>query len=490
MSWSADTKSPSLSAYRRLIPILHHVHHARSCPSKFPSRIATQHRFPALSLPKHNDSDKMGARAVSPGGALLRTSRMFSVPKPLPEPPSTSFSIGNHNSSTMTRHYPQYQSITSPLSSREKGDWGFKRPFPLKSTMATSTPLIRIKQVDCVENVTDFASAADHSLSLEKFQEMHVALTLPRETEAVGSQLGAPRMWSKSVFEEDMDLTDPHSGRNDETRWKFDGPWLAIMKEGDFIQYLKKHVHPKRAQFRALLKRKLADDATVGQNKAAMESGKPLPPKIEPEDITDQQFTEYLRLLRNDRTTLYFLVSKFLDLAPLGKPVGIVEGLMKAQVKCSVWGATGPPASHPSAGISYLRTNAYMENHPIYGPQGHRTPVLARIIYPRVTYHKAKLGVGGFVADVPTESNFNASSPRHRIVGSPKPLNGIAHLDTTTYGGAKAYVEPHTATVDPSGKIILQLRQTDWEAKVIAKESKGLSEIYLNNGKVDDDGSF
>lgn len=417
---------------------------------------------------------------MSPGGALLRTSRMFSVPKPLPEPPSSSLHIGDHKSSTMTRQYPQHQSITSPLSSREKGDWGYKRPFPLKSTMATSTPLIRIKQVDSVENVTDFASAADHSLSLEKFQELRVAMSVPRAKDALRGDSSRSGMWPKSVFEEDMDFTDPHSGRDDEKRWKFNGPWLARMNEGDFIQYLNKAVRPRRAQFRALLKGKLAEDMTVGRNKAAMENGKPAPAKVEPRDIKEEQFTEYLRHLRNDRGTLYALVSKFLDLAPLGKPVGLMEGIMQAHVKGGLYGKSGPPASHPSAGISYLRTSSYMENHPVYGPQGRRTPALARVVYPRAGHNKAKLGVGGFVADVPAGDNeFNLRFGRGRNQSSSsKMLKGIAHLDTTTYGGAKAYIEPQTATVDPSGRIVLQLCETHPEAQVVAKESKGISQIY------------
>lgn len=404
---------------------------------------------------------------------------MFSVPKPLPEPPSTSLHIGDHKSSTMTRQYPQHQSITSPLSSREKGDWGYKRPFPLKSTMATSTPLIRIKQVDSVENVTDFASAADHSLSLEKFQELRIAMSVPRAKDSLRGDSSRSSMWPKSVFEEDMDFTDPHSSRDDEKRWKFKGPWLARMNEGDFIQYLNKAVHPRRAQFRALLKGKLAEDMTIGRNKAALENGKPAPPNVQPRDITDEQFTEYLRHLRNDRGTLYALVSKFLDLAPLGRPVGLMEGIMQAHVKGGLYGKSGPPASHPSAGISYLRTSSYMENHPVYGPQARRTPALARVVYPRVGHNKAKLGVGGFVADVPAGDNeFNLRFGRGRTHNNSKMLNGIAHLDTTTYGGAKAYVEPQTASVDPSGKIVLQLRETHPEAQVIAKESKGLSQIY------------
>ncbi|KAK4069212.1 hypothetical protein Trihar35433_5791 [Trichoderma harzianum] len=426
----------------------------------------------------------MGGRAVSPGGALLRTSRMFSIPKPLPEPPSTNLHIGDHKSATMTRPYPQHQSITSPLASREKGDWGLKRPFPLKSTMATSTPFIRIKQVDTVENVTNFASAADHSLSLEKFQELRVAMSVPFNTDKKSGD-SSPRaeLWHKSVFEEDMDFTDFQRGRGDDRRWKFQGPWLARMTEGEFIEYLNKKVRPKRAHFRTLLKEKLADDITTSQNKAALEAGKAAPAKIEARDISEEQFTDYLRSLRNDRVTLYALVSKFLDLAPLGQPVGIIQTFWSDRDSLapdSPYGKSGPPPSHPSAGISYLRTGSFMENHPVYGPQGKRTPALARVVYPKAGPMSPKLGVGGFVADAPSGDNeFNPRTYGSRRISPIKSmLNGIMHLDTTTFGGAKAYVEATTANVDPSGKVVLQLRETGPEAQVVARESKGLTEIY------------
>ncbi|KAK5991140.1 hypothetical protein PT974_09418 [Cladobotryum mycophilum] len=398
----------------------------------------------------------MGGRAISPGGALLRTSRMFSIPKPLPEPQSTNLHIGDHKSNTMTRQYPQHQSITSPLSSREKGDWGFKRPFPLKSTMATSTPLIRIKQVDTIENVTNFASAADHSLSLEKFQELRVAMAVPQNVDRRQTGQSTPRteLWHKSVFEEDMDFTDFKRGRGDDRRWKFQGPWLARMTEGDFVEYLNKKVRPRRAQFRELLKNKLAEDISA----------------------------DYLRSLRNDRVTLYALVSKFLDLAPLGQPVGFIQTFWSnkdSSAPESPYGKSGPPPSHPSAGISYLRTSSFMENHPVYGPQSKRTPALARVVYPRIGPAPAKLGVGGFVANAPAgDTEFNVRHGMKRGAANKTMLNGIMYLDTTTVGGAKAYVEAQTASVDPSGKVVLQLRETAPEAQLIARENKGLAEIY------------
>ncbi|OAA76468.1 hypothetical protein LEL_06152 [Akanthomyces lecanii RCEF 1005] len=416
----------------------------------------------------------MGGRAVSPGAALLRSSRMFSMPKPLPEPHAGLQHISDRSSKSMTKSQPQMQSVTTPLSSRQNGDWGFKRSFPLKTTLNTSTPLIRLKNIDAMENVTDFESAADHTLSLEKFQELRIAMSIPKKRAEAGSTL-RETPGNKSVFEERFDATD--GDRADHLRWKYEGPWLARMTEGEFMRYLDKQVRPQRAQFRALLRKGLAEDITARQNSYAMEKGIDAPPSVAAADITEAQFTEYLRALRNDRAVLYAIVSKFLDLAPLGQPVGVVQSLFPPLAE-SPWGKAGPPTTHPSAGISYLRTGSVMENHPVYGPQGRRTPTLARLISPRSINTPPRLGVAGFVADPPPGDNeFNTRNPKGKGA-SRHAANGIANLDTTTFGGAKAYIEPVSASVDPSGRVLLELKEAGAEAQVIAKENSGKSTVY------------
>lgn len=417
----------------------------------------------------------MGGSAASPGGALLRTSRMFSMPKPLQDSHgAVQAALRGKSSESMTKSQPRMQSVTSPLTSRQNGDWGFKRAFPLKTTLKTSTPLIRLKNLDARENVTDFESAADHTLSLEKFQELRVAMSLPKKKADAASTIAQPP-GDKSVFEESLDTTDAE-GNSELRRWKFEGPWLANMTEGDFIRYLEKQVRPRRRQFRALLREKLAEDITARQNKIAMETGKTAPPVLTSSDITDAQFTEYLRALRNDRVVLYDIVAKFLDLAPLGRPVGIVQSLRP--VAESPWGTSGPPRTHPSAGISYLRTSSFLENHPVYGPQGRRTPVTARVVSPRLSNSPPRLGVAGFVADPPTGDNmFNVRYAKGGRNNNPV-FDGIKNLDITTYGGAKVYVDPATASVDSSGNIILELKEAGAEAQVIARENSGKATVY------------
>ncbi|KAL2204844.1 hypothetical protein CC79DRAFT_921247 [Sarocladium strictum] len=421
-----------------------------------------------------------GRAAVSPGGQLLRSSRLFSVPKAIPEPPTTSQVIGLHKSLTATKAFPTHQAFTTPKASRETGDWGFKRPFPLKSTNNTSTPLIRVRQVDTIENVTDFASASDLTLTLEKFQEMRVAPLLPKSIDRSGN----PVLHRSGVFEEDMDVTHLKPGEGTEKKWKFQGPWLARLDEGSFEEYLKKKVRPRRTEFRQTLKERMVQAKNHTLTTRALEQGQTAPEPIALESVTEEEFTEYLRLLRHDRPSLYALVAEFLDLAPLMKPVGAVQTLLQDfPAKNSPFGLTGAPRAHPSAGMGYLRTNSFLENHPVYGPQANRTPVQSRIVSPREGTEPAKLGVGGMIADVPYGNNqFNARLAQR---GGRKVLDGISHLDTTTHGGAKAWVEPQGVTADPSGSMVLQIQDANPEARLVAEEQLNHGSVYHDKKGMD-----
>jgi hypothetical protein len=423
----------------------------------------------------------MGSRALSPGEQLLRGSRLFSIPKPLRDAPTNTKMLAP-KSSTMTKTFPQYQAITSPLSAREKGDWGFKRPFPVKTTLATTTPLIRIKEVDTVESVTDFNTASDHALSLEKFQEMRVVMSIPKSA-GLKDKPDVSDTHIVSVFEEESDYTHLDKDKRPALRrWKFKGPWLANMTDGQLEQYIAKAVRPRRQEFAEVLKQRMVDETNSRRATAAMEAGKPVPRPIKASDIKDSEYLTYVRGLRNDVVALYEILAQFLDLAPLAVPKGFSKALSvylgQSDKGTSPYGKTGPPPSHPSAGISYLRTSAVMENHPVYGPQAKQSPVLARVLYPRVNGAAAKLGVGGFVANAPAGDNeFNLWKPQRKM-GRGEVLSGIRSLDTKTPGGAKCYVQPHSASVDSTGKVVLRVLESRPESEVVVKEGKGTATIY------------
>ncbi|RYP49124.1 hypothetical protein DL768_005121 [Monosporascus sp. mg162] len=417
----------------------------------------------------------MTTRSVSPGAALLRASRMFSMPAPIPAPPGDFSSATKHSSPTATIPFPTHLSVTTPSSSRITGDWGFKRPLPLKTTTNTTIPLVRVRQVDSIEHVTDFQSASDHTITLEKFQELHLPLTVPavdyRDLEDATNK-------PKSVFEEDRDVTAIPEGKEEELenkRWRFKGPWLAGMTDGAFGKYLEKEVRGRRTEFRAFLKERLAAEMTKDQASKAIEKAVDPPEPVTAADVTEEQLVEYMKRLRSEKIELYRLVSRFLDLAPLTQPFNPAEATpnkMYELTRPNVYSESGPPITHPSAGLSYLRTRRFQENHPLYGPQLNHPPVEARVVMPRhqpTGNHNPILGVGGFIADIGQDASFNSKMRRDP---------DLTAFDLETRGGAKKYADVKVAKVDSRGKIIMQVEDAYAETVLVQKEMVGRYSLY------------
>ncbi|KAH6855820.1 mitochondrial ribosomal protein MRP51 [Chaetomium sp. MPI-CAGE-AT-0009] len=420
----------------------------------------------------------MATRSVSPGGALLRASRMFAMPEPIPPPPLEGAAGSYFSSDTSTVAFPTHQVITTLSSSRKLGDWGLKRPLPLKSTTKSSNPMLRIKAIDTIEQITDYSSATDHGITLRKFQELGMPVTARRpaggDRPESTSQMNLPQM---SVFEDALDATDIHPDKRAELtdlRWKFTGPWLAGMTQGEFNKWLAKEVRPKRPAFRQFLKKKIASEMHAAAAKEALDKGQEQPPIIDPSTVTEDQLIDYLRKLRHNNQALYDMVGQFLDLAPLMPPSVIQTGLPKERVSAlqfnevkTPYAERGPPVTHPSAGLSYLRTSMYMENHPIYGPQKYHAPVVGRILRPRRAAQAlpARIGVAGFIVNTALgDTRFNA---KH---------NGSAvfdKIDPAIEGGAKIWVQPQRAAVDSVGCMVLSVNEPSQEATLVAQELLG-----------------
>ncbi|KAI2619984.1 mitochondrial ribosomal protein MRP51 [Hypoxylon sp. NC1633] len=426
----------------------------------------------------------MAGRSVSPGAALLRSSRMFSMPTPIPAPPGDYSAATKHYSATATINYPTHLTVTTTFPSRLNGDWGFKRPFPLKTTMDTTFPLVRIKQVDSVEHVTDFRSASDHTMTLKKYQEMNLPISVPTSDAMRSHDLAK---FQVSVFEESFDVTALDQQQKVELankRWKFTGPWLAGMTDGDFSRYLEKQVRGRRTEFRAYLRETLAVRMSERQARRLSEAGESELPAITAGEVTDSQLLDYQKELRQDRFTLYNLVSQFLDLAPvdpqtsyyvLGK---IAPGEPKTLDRVSPYGQEGPPITHPSAGLSYLRTRNFQENHALYGPQKDHPPVKARVLKPinsETRSFKARIGVAGFVGSTPAaESVFNmARSERQSKFGKV-----LHHIELEHRGGSKIYVNLNQATVSSTGAVCINIGETKDQAEVVQKELMGESTVF------------
>lgn len=417
------------------------------------------------------------SRTMSPGGALLRASRVFSLPSALSSPREDYQSAVVFKSETATQAFPTLQTVTVPEAFRRHGDWGFKRNFPLRSTTKSKTPLLRIRQIDSVEHVTDFQSASAHALTLEKFQEMNVAISLPQFSDSKRADESArkPDGSGVSVFEEKYDFTAYDEAKIDHAgnrRWKYKGPWLANLTEGEFQKYIKREVRGRRAEFREFLRKELAPDLTVQARRRAMDEGRDQEVReMRSEDVTDEHITEFLRESREHRGKLYDIISKFLDLAPLEPPrsgdtvdyLGRLRPNESAEVSTNPYASRGPPITHPSAGLSYLRTSSYLENHPFYGPQRTRRPFKARFL--TIDPDDPKIGIGGFVTP-------------SRLASMDYKNTGMDKVDYQTPGGSKLWVNVTSAEVDSNGRVIVKLEDSDGQARLIQQEMAGEKRVY------------
>lgn len=426
----------------------------------------------------------MATHSVTPGGALLRASRVFAIPAPLPRPSPGLHSGATFNSDSATLPHPTHLTITTPQSSLARGDWGFKRPLPLRATTRTSTPLIRVHSIDTYEHITEFGSASDHAINLQKWQEMGVTLTVPNAKDSyVMSKLAT--VSKKSVFDSDIDFTTPRDGSIDK-RWRFKGPWLPGQTEGEFEDYLLNEVRGKKLEFREFLRAACAKELTTEARQGATASGEEIPAAIEPSQVTDEQMAAYTKVLRETRSTLFDHIRTFFDLPPApAKKVGtqaedatsrLFTGTgpnsLRASdlvVNGSPYAENGPPKTHPSAGLSYSRTASRLFNHPEFGPQKFQPPVLSRVVRPRNAGNGRQsipaLGVGGFVAHPPpsTWDGFAAT----RSGGKAGTIAGITKVETTKKGGSKVYVRPTEAHIDSKGSVVLSVQTADEHAVAV-----------------------
>lgn len=206
-----------------------------------------------------------------------------------------------------------------------------------------------------------------------------------------------------------------------------------------------------------------------------------------PDDTTLENVLHQLRSTHRQEqqsSTLTSLVVRFLRLP------GIIERhtttnatdskAFREQVVARLY-ATGaeelPPSTHPSAGIGYLRSGTNMDNHPIFGPQARRAPVLARVIRPRNSKfgnaQQAMLGVAGFVANDPKFGT--GSESRKSLLALSDPDRMATAYDPDQQGGNKMWVHPTHAIVDESGKVRLSLLRADPEA--VAVKTGSIDEI-------------
>jgi len=321
--------------------------------------------------------------------------------------------------------------------------------------------------VDTLEHITDFDSAADLTLTLRKFQE----LGLPLHTNPPRQLQSQPSV-GRSVFEEDLDNTDPkallQNGQHQQ-RWKFAGPWVTGMSQGDFMSYVTKQLRARKSEFFAYVKERSSQRALSDARSRAVAEGSIDEAEEAASEIIEEDFNTLIKKLRSEfdlNSDLARYLTEFLDLPTTS--AGAKASFADA------WGASekGPPKTHLSGGLSYLKSNAIIENHPIFGPQAHRKPFQARVlIAPSTDYAgnrgdmKGVIGIAGFAAEDPVGASVN---PRIRV--GPKPAydnieeqrDKMARtIGVGTVGGNRFWVNPTRASVDENGKVRIQSENAD-----------------------------
>jgi hypothetical protein len=267
-------------------------------------------------------------------------------------------------------------------------------------------------------------------------------------------------------------------------RWKHDGPWLPGMGADEFNAYITKQLSGRRREFNDYLVKFVKAQIYARRSTAAKQEGLPLDPQ-EAEKMRAAQEKEWATFTKADITAgiralrlqcaadplnsdlVQKLIIPFLRLPPIKlKSTLYAQNQMNIVDQQKFADETTPNSTHPSAGLSYLRTKAYLTNHPILGPQALPTPITARVIQPRKTRimieQKARLGVAGFVADDEYTAQSNAARQSARV-------ESLEVLDVKTEGGRKVHVQPLFAAVSPDGKIFIKTKRSNGPELQVAR---------------------
>ena len=401
---------------------------------------------PPLELPSPSPSLTMATKQLSPTGNLFRRSRLFSLPPPLRKPLATNEDI--RGSSSLGSHatiHPTHAAIETPPASLSRGDWGLKRPLPLRSTTSSSTPVMRVLEIDSIAHIVEFESASDHVQTLRKVQEMSVPVVSISSHE---SKEGYMYNSHHSPFEEDASKASTRSRPSTRRtrgppRWRYDGPFVAGLEQGKFDAYLRKMVKTRRDEFLRYLWVKLLEKKRAAQTRKAQQEG------LEPPDarsFTTQEFAAGLVQLRQEGTELWRYIREFFDLSD--------EMLFS---NLSGFNVAGPPATHPSAGLSYLRSSAVTPNHPVFGPTKSGAPIPGRALDERFDGRRERfntIGVGGIT--VRGHEGLQSSM--------------TGQTQANEYGGSRVWVNPLRASIESSGRVNLMLEPPGMDARDLWKD--------------------
>lgn len=323
--------------------------------------------------------------------------------------------------------------------------------------------MIRINDIDSIDHVVEFESAADYTITLRKWQEMNIPISVALPPRA-GIGEGRSLVPFTSVFEAWLDNTEKGNGEKNHKRWKFKGPWLLGKSDGEFQQYVQRYVRRRKFAFRKFLLSELKVKIEEDRKREALDSGLDSTQGLR---VSREDLDAYIRELRHDRKTLHRLIERFLDLPNYDE--SSVQKSGNASAKEKVFIEEGPLQTHPAAGLSYLRTASHIYNHPTFGPQQIEPPVQGRILrpqyVPRSKARRAVVGIAGVVAN-------DDRGPMALKVAPP----GLAEFDPDIPGGTKEWYHPEHASVDSRRRLNLTLKRTDPHTLAIYQNIKAPQE--------------
>lgn len=346
---------------------------------------------------------------------------------------------------------------------------------------------------DTVEHITDFGSAGDHVRTLQKWQEMGVPMMMKRARPgSTGAALPV------SAFDEGVDNTQIGDGGagnvRQRGRWKYAGPWIAGMQDGEFGEYLERSIVKRKDEWRRFLSDIIVEGKLAKARQQARHDGALFTRERQEElrrtstpDSDELKETE--KTLRDNHaleglsSELTALLCDFLDLpgvrptsdeaasTPMSATTASLNRALNKFDSDETAAEASPLTTHPSAGLSHIRTNAFLSNHPLWGPQAQPSPVLARVVETRNGGQRntaqAKLGVAGTIAFDPLGNTYSAPAAARRHLQGMDPDRMVDVLDEEMEGGNKMWVHPQSAWMDEKARIRLSITRGNEEAVAV-----------------------
>ncbi|KAK6333918.1 hypothetical protein TWF730_004096 [Orbilia blumenaviensis] len=384
----------------------------------------------------------MSSKALSPTASLIRNSRLVAMPPPLTHTLS--------ESQLFRAPYPTHQAITTPESSRARGDWGLKRSIPRK----VESTYIKYNDIDTIEHMTKIESAHDTVMTLKKWQEMDIPLQL-RDQRA--------RSFTSAFY---FETTSPSDEQPDSTQpiWGYRKKFVQHMTPGQLKNFVSKKLVPRRKEFEAFAdlwfnpqglpkdpSEQTSTPTRADTNPKSSSTFSETSDAVVPPSFNIGSLSSALKTARFDSNKAYNAVREFLQIPLREVPMTI----------------------HPSAGMHYILDTSYLENHPEYGPNRNKE-VPARLVHKLDsrtidTYRKKTFYVIGGIVQYAQHEN--------------SPSN-----EQTAYAVSQVIkVTPLAAELDHQGRISIEL---DRFAPIHLYQSlvgKSADKLKLNEGKDDFD---